>query len=193
MKKWLIIFVMVDFIFVGLVLKLSTMNQRNIANDGDPFYSELTEGQKNKYDFVKSFQFLTDNENLTLQTDRLQALCETNSLVELKFKALNVAYAGVHPSVSHIYSCENIRKDLSRLSLSTSIQNFMELHKKAELKLSDSQLKASKLYSDEEFPAEWSLAEVIVSGEMNFSVSEAELEKAHPDHQFEFNVATFVK
>ncbi len=193
MKKWLILFVMVDFIFVGLVLKLSTTNQRNIANDGDPFYSELTEGQKNKYDFVKSFQFSMDNENLTLQTDRLQALCETNSVVELKFKAVAIAYAGVHPSVSHIYSCENIRKDMSRLSLSTSIQNFIGLHKKSELKLVDSLLKASKLYSDEEFPAEWTLAEVIVSGELNFSVSEAELEKAHPDHQFVFNVATFVK
>lgn len=189
MKKWLIFFAIVDFIFVGLVLRLSTSNQRRIANEADTFYLELTEGQKGKYDFVRSFQFSNDGQNLTLKTDRLQALCQTNSLVELKFKAINVAYAGSHPSISHIFSCENIRKDLSLSKLNTAWQDFLSLHKTQNVKLADSELKSSQVYPGEEFPTEWALSEMIVTGELNFVVNSFELDKVYPDNRFEFTTA----
>lgn len=193
MKKWLILFALVDFIFVGLVLKISSSNKRHIANDGDPFYAELTEGQKNKYDFVKSFRFQADNEKLVLTTDRLQSLCQNDALVELKFKAVNVAYAGAHPSISHIYSCQNIRKDTSIMTLPTSIDDFVALHKTSHLQLDDSEMRATQVYSDEDFPTDWILSDVIVTGELNFTVSSAELAKAHTDRRFEFSISTSVK
>lgn len=193
MKKWLILFAIVDFIFVALVLKISTNNQRTIATEENVFYSELTDGQKSKYDFVKSFQFVVDTEKLVLTTDRLQALCQTNSLVELKYTAVNVAYAGLHPSISHIFSCENIRKDLAVSSLPTTIENFKSLHQTENLKLDGSEMRASKIYSDEDFPTDWILSEVIVTGELNFTVNTAEMDKVHPDHRFEFSIPTSVK
>lgn len=193
MKKWLILFAIIDFIFVGLVLKISTSNKRHIANDGDPFYAELTDGQKNKYDFVKSFQFQTDSEKLVLITDRLQSLCQSDALVELKFKAVNIAYAGAQPSISHIYSCQNIRKDTSIMTLPTKLSDFMALHKTSRLKLDDSELRATQVYSDEDFPTDWVLSDIIVTGELNFTVSSAELAKAHTDRRFEFSISTSVE
>jgi len=193
MKKWLILFAIVDFIFVGIVLKISTSHQRSIATEEDRFYSDLSDGQKNKYDFVKSFQFAATAEKLVLTTDRLQALCQTNSMVEVKFQAVNVAYAGLHPSISHIFSCQNIRKDLSLSSLQTTLSDFKALHKTSLLKLADSELRATKVYSDEEFPTDWILSDVIVTGELNFSVSTAEMDKVHTDHRFEFNIPTSVE
>ncbi len=194
MKKWLVLFLMADIVFLGLVLKLSTTPQRHVASQDEAFYSELTEGQKNKFDFVKSFEFLANAETITLKTDRLQSLCQSNSRIELKFEAIEVAYAGVHPSVSHIYSCELIRQDLSRSELTTSVQNFLEVHQTHALKLVDSQMTSFKLYADEELPTQWILAEVIVTGEMNFKVSSIEMNKAHADDRFEFTLpATFAK
>lgn len=193
MKKWLILFAIVDFIFIGIVLKISTSNQRMIATEADQFYAELTDGQKTKYDFVKSFQFSADAEKLVLTTDRLQSLCQTNSLVEVRFKAVNVAYAGLHPSISHIFSCENIRKNLSASSLQTTMNDFKSLHQAAALQLPESELRATKVYSDEDFPTEWILSDVIVTGELNFSVTTAEMDKVHADHRFEFRIATSVK
>lgn len=190
MKKWLILFAIIDFIFVGIVLKISTRNQRTIATEEDRFYSDLTDGQKSKYDFVKSFQFTADSDQLVLTTDRLQALCQTDSMVELKFQAVNVAYAGLHPSISHIYSCQKIRKDLSLTSLQTTLRDFKSLHKTALVKLYDSELRAVKVYSDEDFPSDWILSDIIVSGELNFSISTAEMDKVHKDHRFEFNIPT---
>ncbi len=190
MKKWLILFAIVDFIFVGIVLKISTSNQRTIATEADRFYSDLSDGQKNKFDFVKSFQFTANSENLVLTTDRLQALCQTNSIVEIKFQAVKVAYAGLHPSISHFYSCENIRKDISVTSLKTNLSDFKSLHKTAMIKLSESELRAVKVYSDEEFPSDWILSEIIVTGELNFNISTAELDKVHNDHRFEFSIPT---
>lgn len=193
MKKWLVLFAIVDLIFVGIVLKISTTNQRTIANESDQFYSDLSDGQKNKYDFVKSFQFTASNEKIVLITDRLQALCQTKSLVEVKFKAVNVAYAGLHPSISHIFSCENIRKDVSVMSLLTTIDDFKALHKTTTLQLTDSEMRATKVYADEDFPTEWILSDVIVTGELNFSVSSVEMDKVHTDHRFEFSIPTSVK
>lgn len=193
MKKWLILFAIVDFIFVGLVLKISTSQQRSIATETEQFYLDLNDGQKNKYDFVKSFHFVADAEKLVLASDRLQALCQTDSLVEIKFKAVNVAYAGLHPSISHIFSCKNIRANLETSSLRTSLQDFKSLHQTNILKLAASEMRASKLYVDEEFPTDWILSDFIVTGELNFSVSTAEMEKVHPDHRFEFSLITSVK
>jgi hypothetical protein len=193
MKKWLILFAIIDFIFVGVVLKISTSNQRNVATYNDPFYAELNEGQKNKYDFVKSFQFLANADQLVLTTDRLQSLCQSDSMVEVKFTAINVAYAGVHPSISHIYSCENVRKDVSNSSLITRMQDFMSMHKVRELKLEDSQMTASQVYPGEDFPTEWILSDLIVTGGMNFAITTVELDKVHTDHRFEFSLSTSSK
>ena len=192
MKKWLILFVIVDFVFVGLVLKLSTENQRNVAAFDDPFYKDLTEGQKNKYDFVQSLKFSMDTENLTLTTDRLQALCQLASTIELKFVAGSVAYAGGHPTITHTYSCANIKKNLSTSSLQTPIKSFVAIQKEKKINLGESEMQASLVYSDDEFPADWALTELVVTGEeSNFTVTAAELDKVHTDHRFEFNVVTF--
>ncbi len=194
MKKWLILFITIDFMFVALVLKLSNENQRSVAAYDDPFYNELTDGQKVKYDFVKSLHFSIDSENLILETDRLQALCLGASLVQIKFAASAVAYAGVHPTISHTYSCEGIKKDLSTSSLKTSIKNFLEIQKLKKISLVASEMTSTQIFVDEEFPVEWVLSELSVSGtESNFTVTSAELEKVHAEHPFEFNLTTFLK
>lgn len=193
MKKWLFLFLLADMIFIGLVLRISTQNQRNIANDNDPFYFELQEGQKNKYDFVKSFQFSIDNDKLTLRTNRLQALCQTADRIELVFKAVNIAYAGVHPTISRWYFCEAIKRDFSNETMTTSIKDFIAVQKDKNLKLDDGEMKAERVYSDEDFPEDWTLSEMIVTGESTFTINSAELEKVHPDHRFDFNLSTFLR
>lgn len=194
MKKWLILFILVDFVFIGLVLRLSTENQRHMASFDDSFYKELSAGQKIKYDFVESLNFSMDDEDLTLSTNRLQSLCLSASLIEIKFVAANVAYAGGRPTISHTYSCENIKKDSAAINLKTPIKEFVSIHKAKKIKLAESEMSSTLVYSDEDFPADWLLSELIVSGEeSHFTVTTAELEKVHPDHRFEFNVLTFLK
>jgi hypothetical protein len=188
MKKWLLLFVLLDFVFVGLVLKLSSENQRNLANYSDPFYSDLTDGQKNKYNFVKSLLLQVTNEQITLKTDRLQALCQVASLIEVEFKALNVAYAGEHPTISHTYSCEEIKKDLSMTELSTSTKDFFSLQ--TQKKIPERQMASALLYSDEEFPLDWCLYQLRVSGESHFTITREELEKVQSDHRFDFKLAS---
>jgi hypothetical protein len=194
MKKWLILFVIVDFIFVGLILKLSTENQRKIASSENAEYADFTDGQKRKYDLVQSLNFNMNEQSLTLSTNQLQLICDTSSLIELKFTALNVVYAGTYPTISHTFSCEKIKADLSQTELKTSLKDFIAMHKNKRLPSSgESEIKAFQVYADEDFPTEWQLSEMVIAGAANFTITLAELNKVHTDHRFEFNISTFVK
>ncbi len=188
MKKWLLLFVVVDFLFVGLVLRFSTQNERRIASVQSG--AELTEGQMQKYELVKSLNFTSDNDNLILKTDKLQLLCDTSSLVDLKFVALHVAVAGAQPSINHTFSCFEIKKDLSLNILKTSIADFKSMQKANTLSLPASAMKASQVYSDEDFPTEWQLSEIKVTGPHPFIINQYEIEKVHPASQFGFKITS---
>ncbi|MFZ3229059.1 MAG: hypothetical protein WA160_02550 [Pseudobdellovibrio sp.] len=180
MKKILLAFMIVDLIFVGLVLTISKQKSRTVASDEvtDPAeISTFTEGQKNKWHLVKTFQFQKSAESLEFTTDKLQMICETSSLIELHYFAQNVAIAGVSPTISHIFSCDPIRKNSSQTSLQTSLSDFKKMHQQKVLTLDGSELRASQVYADEEFPQKWKLAEIKISGANNFTVNQFEIEK----------------
>lgn len=191
MKKWLLLFVIIDFVFVGLVLKISTKSERQIA--GSDNFSELTEGQLRKLELVKSFDFSISENSLQFSTDKLQMICETSISIELKFFAQNIAVAGSSPTISHLFSCAEVKKDLSRITLETSLVQFKLMHKKHELKQIDSIMLASGIYADEDFPEEWRLGEVIINGPNTFTINQYELDKVFNDHQFEFQISTYEK
>ena len=193
MKKWLILFVLVDFIFVGLVLKLSSENQRNIAGSKDASYSEMSDGQKLKYDLVQSFSFLADQDHLILKTNRLQSICETALRIEVSFAAINVAIAGTQPAIKHLFKCEVIKQNLAQSELMTSVKDFFAIQNLKKMTLADGELQAFMVYADEEFPNDWKLNEIKVIGESSFTITNDELEKVHTDHRFEFTLATSVK
>ncbi len=185
MKKWLILFVVVDFIFVGLVLKVSTQNERRIASVTT---DELTKGQQQKFDLVKSFQFTATNEQLVLQSDKLQMICDSSSLIEVKYSAMNVAYAGQQPTISHVFSCAHIKIDQSLNTLTTSIESFKSMHKNKQLSLNASVLTAAQVYSDEDFPTEWKVSEISITGTSTFIINQFEIDKAHTIDAFNFKI-----
>lgn len=189
MKKFLTMFVILDLIFVGVVLKIYSENDRSIASlQNQP---ELTEGQNQKLELIKSFRLSSSQIEVVLNTEMLQSLCVTYSVIELKFKALNVAYSGQEPLITHAFSCAEIKKNTAQDSLRTSIQDLKSLQKNSLLKKEASQLTAHGIYSDEELPNDWRLFSIAVSGEASFNISEAELNKVLGEEAFKFQLTTF--
>jgi hypothetical protein len=185
MKKWLILFAVIDFMFVGLVLKYSSSNERAIASlDSE---TELTSGQKNKMELVQSFQLDATDTMISFVSDHLQMICDTSSMIELKFQAINVAYAGEQPTIIHTYSCQEIKKDLSRQSLVTQMADFKSMQHSKKLNLGTDILTAEQIYSDETFPESWKLTELKISGPSTFTINQFEIEKIHAS-AFEFKV-----
>lgn len=193
MKKWLMLFVMIDFVFVGLVLKYSNQPNRQIASvensDGASDQNEMTDGQKSKLALTQSFQLNLSQLVISVTSDKLQMICETSSIIELKFEALNVAYAGAKPTIQHDFSCANIKKDLSTRSLETKIDDFKSMRKNKKIDLAGSSLLASQVYSDEEFPEQWKLTEINITGPATFSINRYELEHVHAAN-FEFTITS---
>ena len=193
MKKWLFLFVVIDLVFVALVLQLANRNDsRNIASDNNhPGLSQrFTAGQQRKLNLVQSFRFSIDTEKIVLTSDLLQALCETASLVEVHFTALNVAVAGGSPTIIHTFSCEAIRQIQSQNTLETKISDLTSstLRQNKILDLGVSRLRTENLYSDEEFPEDWRVFSIKIIGPSSFSISSAELDLAHDPHHFEFQL-----
>lgn len=186
MKKWLILFLLVDFVFVGLVLKISTTKERRIATAGD----ELTEGQQQKVDLVKSFHFNATNDELILHSDKLQMICDTSTSIEVKYMAVNVAYAGSQPTIVHAFSCAEIRKLQSLTTLSTSLENFKSMHENKQLSLASGSLTASQVYRDEDFPRDWKVAEISIIGDSSFTINQFEIDKTHASDAFSFAVTS---
>lgn len=186
MKKFLFLFVILDFVFVGIVLKISIDQKRNLASVTPE--SGLTEGQTQKLDLMNSFKFLSSAVEIALSTDRLQSACASFTVIELKFKALDVAFSGQEPVVTHSFSCEEIKKNSSLDSLITKIEDFKSLRNQQTLKKEASVLKAQSIYSDEEMPNEWRLFEIRFNGITSFSVSEAEINKILGEDSFKFKL-----
>lgn len=195
MKKWLVLFLIIDFIFIGLVLKLSNEKTRSIANLEQPTIdtNQLSEGQQRKLSLIQSLNFNINSQKISLKSNFLQAYCSAYSMIEVKFKALNQATAGLSPSISHKFSCENFRKDNSLSSLETPLQLFKDLQFKKRIELNGSLLISNNLFSDEEFPNEWSLDEIIFYGSSTFSISNIELQTVLTNQIFQFDITTFLK
>lgn len=189
MKKLLVLFVILDFVFVGLILKIFYEKERSIASlDAAP---KLSEGQNQKLELIKSFKFTSSKEEIVLSTELLQSLCATYDLIELRFKATNVAFSGQPPFISNSYSCSEISKNSHQETLGTSIADFKSLQKNSSLKKDTSQMKAFGIYTDEEFPNEWVLYEIAISGEISFTITEAELNDILGLDVFKFYLTIF--
>lgn len=189
MKKLLVLFVILDFVFVGVILKLFSEKERSIASFEDS--PKLTEGQNQKLDLIKSFKFSFSKDEVLLQTDYLQSLCSSYDIVELKFKALNVAFSGQPPLISHSFSCIQIGKNPDQEILRTAIADLRSLQKENIMKKNESQLRAFGVFADEELPNDWALFEIAVSGTISFIISEAELNEVLPTESFRFQLTTF--
>jgi len=193
MKKMLLIFMLLDFAFVGLVLYVAQNDNRrsvasaNLAGSDQP--EGLTEGQKNKWQLVRTFQFDFDGKQIQFSTDKLQVICEVSSLIELRFLAQNVAVAGQAPTISAVFSCDSIRKNQSQISLNILIDDFKKMHEQKVLTLDGYELRAYGIYHDEPMPTSWRLAEVKISGTYNFIINEYEIEKTLMKN-FDFEIAT---
>lgn len=189
MKKLLVLFVILDFVFMGVILKLFSEKERSIASyEDDP---KLTEGQNQKLDLIKSFRFSASKDEVLLQTDYLQTICASYDLVELKFKAVNVAFSGQPPLINHSFSCNEIGKNPDLEILRTAIADLRLLQKEHSLKKKESLLRAFGIFADEELPNDWVLFEVAVTGKINFTISEAELNEILPSESFQFHLTTF--
>lgn len=196
MKKWLIVFAIIDFCFIALVLKLlSNANHRNIASttDNTKNIENFTDGQKRKLQIVKSIEFSTTAEKFEIKTDFLQALCASATLIEVQYAALNVAYAGGAPTISHLFSCNSILSEPNKNTLETNLNDFTSLHAQSKIDLTSSQMLGSHIYSDEDFPTEWRLSAIVVTGESNFTITTAELDFTHGEQKFLIPTSIFAK
>ena len=188
MKKWLVLFVIIDFIFVGLVLRISTQNEVFISRN--PSSDELTPGQKQKFELVQSFQFTADRDQLLLQSEKLQLICENSSLIKLTYVAVNIAIAGIQPSIEHSFSCAEIKKDQNVSALKTNLVDFQAMHVNQKLSLNGSMMAATQVYRDEDFPTDWKLSEITITGPSNFTINQFEIEKAHDEKDFSFTITS---
>ena len=192
MKKFLILFMLLDFIFVGVILTLKTGPSRNISSVSTAEIPGLTEGQQNKWRLIQSFHFKKNVDSLDLETDQLQVICDTSSLIELRFFAQNIAIDGEPPSISHVYSCFEIKKDQNKIKLSTSLADFRLMHQQKKLHLQQSELASNQIYASEEFPTDWKLAEIKINGASTFTINQFEIEKVlHTS--FGFQIPTSVE
>lgn len=189
MKKLLVLFVILDFVFIGVILKLFNEKERSIASFEDS--PKLTEGQNQKLDLIKSLKFSFSKDEVLLQTDYLQSLCGSYQIVELKFKAVNVAFSGQAPLISHSFSCTKIGKNPDQEILRTAIADLRSLQRESVLSKNESQLRAFGIFADEELPNDWVLFEIAVSGTINFTISEVELNEILPSENFQFSLTTF--
>lgn len=177
MKIVLILFVLLDFIFVGLILTLQPQTTRSVSSVSTNENAGLSEGQQNKWRLIQSFHFQKNSVSLEFETDQLQSICDTSSLVELRFIAQNQAFSGESPSISHVYSCYELKKDLAKITLSTSLDDFRLMHQQKKLQLQQSQLTSNHIYASEDFPTDWKLAEIKISGASTFTINQFEIEK----------------
>ncbi len=192
MKKLLVIFVVLDLVFLGIVLTISQKNSRSIATVTENAFSELTEGQQNKWHLIETFKFTQTENSISLLTDKLQMICETSLSIQLDFSAQNFAIAGSKPLISHLYPCADIKMNSSLSSLETQFSDFKKMHQQNILKLPTSQMAAFDIYSTEEFPESWRLAEIKIRGPNTFTINEFEIEKVL--HQsLEFKLVTSAK
>lgn len=183
---------MLDIIFVGFILTLNSKPARTISSVPADDLSGLTEGQQNKWRLIKSFHFQKNNATLDFQSDQLQMICDTSSLVELRFLAQNIAIGGEPPSISHVFSCFELKKDLSQTTLSTGLADFKLMHQQKKLQLKQSELSSNQIYPTEEFPTDWKLAEIKVSGPYTFTINQFEIEKVLQT-TFNFKISTSVE
>lgn len=192
MKKMLLLFLILDFVFVGTVMTLTQSKKRTVASIDEPTLDGLSEGQKNKWQLIQSFKFQMTAESIELQTDKLQMICDITSMIELRFMALNVAFDGMPPLITHTYSCAELKKNQSLKTLSTSIANFQLMHQQKSVTSNESQLTRAHIYSSEEFPKSWQLAEIKITGISNFTITDLEIQKVL-QQSFNFNLATSAK
>lgn len=171
MKKILLLFVLLDMVFVGVILKMNPSPQRQQRFVAETADTGLTEGQTQKLNLIQNLVFSKTDQKITLQTDYLQLICESAALITLKFKATDVAVSGQPPQISHTHSCANLQQNIASNWLETDTADFQALHRRDDI----AGLKAHALFRDEEFPQHWTLFEIQISGELNFTIHEAEL------------------
>lgn len=192
MKKILVLFILLDLVFVGVILILNKQPERSISSVSNEEIPGLTEGQQNKWRLIKSFHFQKTAASIEFQTDLLQMICDSSSLIELRYLAQNIAIAGEPPSISHVFSCFELKKDLSQTTLSTPLDDFKLMHQQKKLKLPQSELTSNQIYPSEEFPTDWKLAEIKVNGIYTFTINQFEIEKVLQT-SFGFSIPTSVE
>lgn len=169
-KKIFLLFIVFDLVIVGVILKVreSQRPNRGLAQTTD---TGLTEGQTQKMHLIQNLIFQFTAQKIILQSDYLQPICESATLIALKFKAIDVAVSGQPPQIIHTHSCSEISALPTQNQLETDIGDFTSLHRQD----GAAGMRAHALYRDEEFPQRWSLYEIQISGDLNFTINEAEL------------------
>lgn len=192
MKKILLLFFVLDLIFVGVLLKFNHQRAkpgRTVASAEDEaaptedLMNGLTEGQAQKLELLRSLEFSKTDQKITLKTGYLQSICAGYSLITLKFKAVDMAVSGQAPEVAHTYSCALIQQDSSQDRLETDVAAFLALQQPNE----DPALRAVGFFPGEDFPDRWKLYEIQVSGELSFTVNEAELDGFSVGQNYNFS------
>lgn len=189
MKKLLILFVLLDLVFVCTVLKLNSTNStRGLASTED----ELSEGQKQKQDLIKSFSLTNSSTDFTIKTEYLQSLCASYHTIVLKFKAPHVAVSGTPPTFSSAFSCESILHNPNQDSLKTLFSDFYAAQRKQQ---TQGYITAHAIFADEALEPAWQLFEVEISGGTeagadHFTISEAELLHYLSQSQLSFQITS---
>lgn len=189
MKKLLVLFVALDLIFVGVIVKISSPQQRTIASNSE----QMTEGQKQKEELIQSFVFSKQNDSVVLKTENLQSLCASYKYLKIKFKANEFAVSGQAPLIINSYSCDEILKNSEQDSLSTDLKDFTQLRKTKAF----GSLSSVALFADEELPTDWKFFEFEVTGDDpqqdHFTVNEAELNTYLGNENLIFQISTSQK
>ena len=165
-------------VVVGYLLSTQqTDHQRKIASLMDQATPEWTNGQKLKWAVTKQFNIVITEQELVFSTAVAADICAGNHGIALKLKASEVMVAGLNPEIKILIGCEAwLAKADYKIQI--NLKRLMQLHESKETIQGDLKISASRIYKDEEWPTEWTLAGIDVIGPNGFEFNEFELQEA---------------
>ena len=176
------------FIFAGLFVFLTagiafwasqrmSDQHRKLASMMDQANPEWTAGQKLKWAVTKQFNIEIRDQEISIATPMAVELCLGNHGLSVKLQANEIMNAGQNPQIKISIACDALLA-ISDYKFSIPLKTIVQLHKTKELKSDELQLQAFNVYSDEEWPSEWTLSEIEVIGPNGFSINQFELQEA---------------
>ena len=175
-------------IFAGLLLLLTagfaflvslSMNdqQRRLASMIAQANSEWTPGQKLKWAITKQFNIEMMEQEILITTPMAAEICNGNHGLGLKIQANEIMIAGQNPQIKISIACGMLlaKKDYK---FSIPLKTLVQLHKSKELNFDDLQFRTLNIFSDEEWPIEWTVSGIEVIGPNGFIINQFELQEA---------------
>lgn len=163
--------------FAFLVSMKMTDQQRKLASMIDQANPDWTPGQKLKWAITKQFNIQVLDQEILMATPMAVEICTGNHGLGIKLQANEIMVAGQNPQIKISIACEALLAKTD-YKFSIPLKTVLQLHKSKELKTDTLQFRTLNVFSDDEWPTEWTLSEIEVIGQNGFTINQFELQEA---------------